>query len=70
MTKNSVIKEERTWTRTDQMLPPEGIIVDTMISDIGGERNQQRLYRQGRLWFSDDGSMYVYYTPTHWSELQ
>ncbi len=65
----NLTSENRTWTRTAEMLPPDGIIVDTMISDIGGERNHQRLYRKGRLWFFDDGSMYVYYTPTHWSEL-
>jgi hypothetical protein len=63
------VGEERCWTRTAEKLPPEHIIVDTMISDIGGERNQQRLYRQGRLWFFPEGDMYVYYTPTHWSEL-
>jgi hypothetical protein len=24
------------------------------------------LKRQGNLWYTPDGSMYVYYTPTHW----
>jgi hypothetical protein len=60
---------DRAWWRTDEVPAPEGIIVDTKISDIGGERNHQRLFRKGRLWYFDDGSMYVYYTPTHWSEL-
>jgi hypothetical protein len=45
---------------------PEGEVVETVISDIGGERNKQLLKRQGRLWFFPDDSMYVYYTPTHW----
>jgi hypothetical protein len=38
----------------------------TKIHDADGERNVQKLLRQGRLWFAD--GMYVYYTPTHWSE--
>jgi len=42
------------------------VVVETKLDDIGGARNQQRLKRQGRLWFFEDGSMYVYYTPTHW----
>jgi hypothetical protein len=61
--------EERPWWRVDEIQPNDGKVVDTKISDIGGERNHQRLKRQGRLWFFEDGSMYVYYTPTHWSEI-
>jgi hypothetical protein len=61
--------EKRVWTATGSKLPPEDVIVDTMISDIGGERNKQALYRKGRLWFVPDGTIYVYYTPTHWSEI-
>ena len=26
------------------------------------------LHDRGRLWFFPDGSMYVYYTPTHWRD--
>lgn len=55
---------EWNWEKIDSA--PEGEVVETMISDIGGERNKQPLKRQGRLWFFPDGSMYVYYTPTHW----
>ncbi len=58
----------RRWNRTQEILPEEGKVVLTMISDIGGERNRQQLKRQGRLWFYPDGSMYVYYSPTHWSD--
>jgi hypothetical protein len=47
---------------------PEGIVVNTRIDDVDGIRNEQALKRRGRLWFFPDGSMYVYYTPTHWSE--
>lgn len=58
----ALIDEKQVWTSTKSP-PPEGVIVDTMISDISGERRKQRLYRKGRLWFIPDGSIYVYYTP-------
>lgn len=55
-----------TWISTKLMVPENGVIVDTKIDDSKGVRNEQKLKRQGRLWFFPDGSMYVYYTPTHW----
>lgn len=58
------------WIRCDQRLPPESEVVDTKIDDATGKRNEQPLKRQGRLWFFPDGSMYVYYQPTHWREQQ
>ena len=45
---------------------PERIVVETKIDDDNGVRNVTTLKRQGRLWFFPDGSMYVYYEPTHW----
>lgn len=54
------------WQKITQDSPPERKTVITIIWDENGQRNEQRLYRQGRLWFSPDGSGYVYYTPTHW----
>lgn len=45
---------------------PEHQVVQTKIDDEHGERNVQLLKRDGGLWFVPDGSMYVYYTPTHW----
>ena len=47
---------------------PNGRVVETKIDDAKGLRNEQPLKRQGNLWFFPDGSMYVYYTPTHWRE--
>lgn len=47
-------------------LPPEGESVMTKIDDAAGVRNEQRLSRQGRLWWMPNHSMYVYYVPTHW----
>lgn len=46
---------------------PEGVIVNTKIDDGLGVRNVTKLKKQGILWLLPDGSMYVYYRPTHWS---
>lgn len=54
------------WKKIKDVLPPEGEIVNTRIDDENGIRNEQKLKRQGNLWFLPDGSMYVYYTPTDW----
>lgn len=59
---------ERWWIETTKCQPPEGEVVETKIDDAKGCRNEQPLYRQGRLWFFPDASMYVYYTPTHWRQ--
>lgn len=56
-----------TWVEVrPDTLPPDGLVVDTKIDDARGCRNEWPLKRSGRLWFYPDGSMYVYYTPTHW----
>ncbi len=57
------------WNQTEVTLPLDGVEVETKIEDANGVRNEQTLKRRGRLWFFPDGSMYVYYTPTHWREL-
>lgn len=56
------------WTNVRDRLPPVDLVVDTKIDDERGTRNEQPLKRitNGRLWFFPDGSMYVYYEPTHW----
>lgn len=54
------------WIETKVMLPKDGDVVDTKIDDASGKRNEQQLKRKDTLWFYPDGSMYVYYTPTHW----
>jgi len=45
---------------------PEDTPVLTKIDDGAGVRNEQVLKKQGNLWWFADGSMYVYYRPTHW----
>lgn len=54
------------WYITRSILPPENLVVETKIDDERGCRNQKKLKRIGNLWYFPDGSMYVYYTPTHW----
>ncbi len=54
------------YVACNKELPPDGEIVMTKIDDENGCRNEQKLKRQGNLWFTPDGSMYVYYRPTHW----
>lgn len=48
---------------------PDGELVDTKIDDEHGGHNHGWLMRHGNLWWLKDGSMYVYYTPTHWRPL-
>jgi hypothetical protein len=45
---------------------PKGVVIMTKIDDADGCRNEQELKRDGNLWWLPDGSMYVYYRPTHW----
>lgn len=52
----------RQWNLTKLELPCEGMVVLTC-SDGGLE---QKLIRKGNLWFHEDMSMYVYYTPKYW----
>lgn len=48
---------------------PANKTVMTKLDDNKGIRNEQALYRSGSLWWTPDGEMYVYYTPTHWREM-
>jgi hypothetical protein len=60
-------RREMEWRKIDSA--PENVVVKTKIDDEdgNGERNVQLLKRRGRLWWTADGKMYVYYTPTHWA---
>lgn len=57
------------WVNVADRLPDEGVTVETVIRDSNGTRNEAQLKRSGALWFFEDGSMYVYYTPTHWKAV-
>jgi hypothetical protein len=61
---------ERIWIPTKECIPPENKVVETKIDDQNGCRNEGRLKRLNHLWFFDDGSMYVYYEPTHWRDCE
>lgn len=49
---------------------PNDVLVSTKIDDETGVRNEQTLKRSGNLWWLPDGSMYVYYRPTHWKPAE
>lgn len=61
-----------TWIKCSERVPPLGVEVETKIDDEHGERNIQTLTLKQRnaesraMWWIPDGSIYVYYTPTHW----
>lgn len=63
------------WIKCSDQLPPVDEVVMTKIDDADGCRNETTLKRYQRtpetrsLWFLPDGSMYVYYTPTHWKAI-
>lgn len=64
------------WIKLTEGLPPIDKVVHTKIDDAQGCRNITTLKRFQReantrsLWFVPDGSMYVYYEPTHWAYLE
>ena len=58
-----------TWLDCDDVLAPEDVVVNSKIDDDDGVRNERLLKRRGNLWFYPDGSMYVYYRPTHWANI-
>lgn len=60
----------RPWTRTDDELPHDAVVVETKIHDEHGERHVQTLCRRGRLWCDPVNGTYVYYTPTHWRNVK
>lgn len=49
---------------------PQNVPIMTKVDDERGVRKEQVLKRSGSLWFVPDGSMYVYYEPTHWREAE
>jgi len=57
------------WVKTSDQLPTLREVVETKVVRDGKDFNVQDMKRDGfagRLWFFPDGSMYVYYEPTHW----
>lgn len=54
------------WRSVTTDYPPKNTVIETKIDDEKGERNRATLKHDGNLWWFPDGSMYVYYVPTHW----
>ena len=59
----------KTWIPCSKLLPPELLAVETKIEDDNGVRNEQPLKFWRNLWWLPNMTMYVYFTPTHWREL-
>lgn len=57
------------WVSVKDKLPENGEVVETKVEEEKWVRKEQRLKRRGNLWLLEDGSMYVYYTPTHWRSV-
>ena len=57
------------WFKISELPPPKGKVINTKIEENGVSRNEQKLKlgTDNGLWWFPDGSMYVYYSPTHWS---
>ena len=58
------------WKYIKTTPPPLNTVVETRINDMKGIRNEQTLKFNGRMWFVPDGSMYIYYEPTEWREIE
>jgi len=54
------------WIKVAEGSLPEHQKVVEVLSP-GGERSQLRF--DSGMWWLPDGSMYVYFTPTHWREI-
>lgn len=73
--KRKMTTKTKNWIPCSSVLPPVGLVVMTKIDDTKGPRNEQTLKRMKTgpnarsLWFVPDGSMYVYYEPTHWKTV-
>lgn len=54
-----------TWNRIETA--PLNKAVWTKIEDYQGTSNLCKLLFDGKLWWTPEKDMYVYYQPTHWS---
>jgi hypothetical protein len=58
------------WHLTANRLPDNNTLVQVKIDDERGCRNEGRLLYESNMWWTPDGSMYVYYVPTHWKPIR
>lgn len=54
------------WKLVSKENPPKNRVIKTKIDDYDGVRNEAELKWDGKLWWTPDSKMYVYYIPTHW----
>jgi hypothetical protein len=59
----------KNWIPVSLILPCDNRVVMTKIDDSKGIRNECELKLIRGLWYFPNGSMYVYYNPTHWKPL-
>ena len=52
---------QRSWRLVAEGFSPHNTEVETKIDDHLGSRNEATLVRRGRMWWTPDGKMYVYY---------
>ena len=55
------------WVLINSLQPPENKVINYKIDDEKGCRNECQIIKKGNLYWLPDNSMYVYFTPTHWS---
>ncbi len=51
------------WTNTRNLKPPQNVVVEVLSSD---NKTISRLIWDGRLWWTTDKKMYVYWNPQYW----
>ena len=53
------------WKNPISEPPKDNVVVEVVAPD----GRETKLFKQGRLWFVPDGSMYMYWTPVLWREI-
>lgn len=60
------MSEEKDWIPTSEKVPDENEVV--YAKDSRG--HVQKLKRIGRMWWFEDGEMYVYFVPQFWKPIK
>lgn len=59
------------WISVEERLPESRSVVETKVMTPHGQSiMRQRLVHIAGHWRSDDGSVHVLYTPTHWQPIE
>lgn len=57
---------EKMWNETSRWMPPIGTVVEVLHGD---KKTISKLKYDGRMWWTPDGAMYVYWNPTLWRHV-